>query len=70
MTPNECPKCRSRMERGFLRDSHQHQVRTARWFEGEPEKSFFGGLKTKGKRTYDVTTYRCGRCGYLESYAR
>jgi hypothetical protein len=66
----DCPKCRARMEGGFIQDSFQHQVRTARWIEGEPEKSFFQGIKTKGKRQYAVVTYRCSRCGYLEGYAR
>jgi rubrerythrin len=58
------------MESGFVQDSHEHRIRTARWIEGAPEKSFFNGLKTKGKRQYDVVTYRCSRCGYLEEYAR
>lgn len=58
------------MEPGFIQDSHQHQVKTSRWIEGAPEKSFFGGLKTKGKRQYEITTWRCSRCGFLESYAR
>lgn len=66
----DCPKCRARMEQGFIQDSSKHGVVTARWIEGEPEKSFWTGIKTKGKRQYDVVTYRCSRCGYLEEYAR
>lgn len=66
----DCPKCRARMEAGFIQDASQHQVRTSRWIEGAPEKSFFHGIRTKGKRQYDVVTYRCSRCGYLEEYAR
>ena len=27
------------------------------------------GLKLRGKAKQDVVTYRCKRCGYLESYA-
>ena len=27
------------------------------------------GLKTRDKDKLDITTYRCRRCGYLESYA-
>jgi len=27
------------------------------------------GLKLRGKDKLAITTYRCGRCGYLESYA-
>jgi hypothetical protein len=39
------------------------------WMEGNPEKSFWTGLKTTGRQRYSVMTYRCERCGFLESYA-
>jgi hypothetical protein len=41
----------------------------ANWVAGEPERSMRTGLKLRGKDKLDVITYRCGRCGYLESYA-
>ena len=51
----------------------QGYARTAvpQWVEGEPETSLWmgGGLKLRGKDKLDITTYRCRRCGYLESYA-
>ena len=28
------------------------------------------GLKTKGRESYPVRSYRCEKCGYLEFYAR
>ena len=57
------------MEPGFVVDrSHHSSYRIQRWFEGEPKKSFWTGLKTKGLRQCDVCTFRCTRCGYLESY--
>jgi hypothetical protein len=58
------------MEEGFVQDTSQHEVRVERWIEGQPEKSFWRGVKTKDKRQFDVTTWRCSRCGYLEAYAR
>lgn len=71
MTTNECPKCRGRMEEGFVRDGADGgQERVARWVEGHPEKAFWTGIRLKGKRQLDVATWRCSRCGYLESYAR
>ena len=70
MNTSECPKCRSRMEEGFIQDAGQHGVQTGKWIEGAPEKSFWTGVKTKGKRQFEVHTYRCSRCGYLEAYAR
>ena len=69
MNTSECPKCRSRMEEGFIQDAGQHGIQIPKWIEGTPEKSFWAGVKTKGKRQHEVRTYRCSRCGYLEAYA-
>lgn len=70
MPTHDCPKCRARMEEGFVLDSSRYGIGVSRWVEGTPEKSLWHGMKTKGKRQMDVTTYRCTRCGYLELYAR
>ena len=57
-----CPKCKQDMERGFLS--------TVSWWRGSPQeardtKAFFGPkLRTE---VYEVVTYRCPECGYLES---
>ena len=40
-----------------------------KWVEGEPQYSIWTGLKLRGKERLPVTTYRCSRCGFLESYA-
>jgi hypothetical protein len=45
-------------------------VHTPKWVEGAPEKSFWSGTKTSGKKQVQVSTYRCPACGYLESYAK
>ena len=67
----ECPRCRSSMSEGFVLDRGDHNaLAQQRWIEGEPQKSFWLGLKTKGREAFQVTTYRCDSCGYLESYAR
>ncbi len=66
----ECPKCRSRMERGFTIDHGDYStLKVAEWVEGPPERSFWTGLRTKGREVLPIATYRCERCGYLESYA-
>ena len=65
-----CPKCKSAMEEGFIADfTERGGVKVSNWIEGEPEKSFWRGIKTKGREKLPVTTYRCVRCGYLVSYA-
>jgi len=69
----KCAKCGSAMEAGFILDHTQHSSSGARvetWVEGEPTKSFWGGVKKiKDRQQFTVTSYRCERCGYVESYA-
>jgi predicted nucleic-acid-binding Zn-ribbon protein len=66
----ECPKCRSSMEEGFIKDESYGTTYPSQWVEGAPEKSFWTGLKTRGKDQVVVSTFRCVNCGYLESYAK
>ena len=66
-----CPRCRSAMEEGFVLDhGHMDARKTTQWVEGEPVRSFWaGGIKVKGLRKLPISTWRCTRCGLLESYA-
>ena len=57
------------MEQGFLIDVGYGTKAVPKWAAGQPEKSIWTGLKLRGKEQLDVSTYRCRRCGYLESYA-
>jgi len=57
------------MEAGFVVDEGYGTHTVAKWIGGEPVRSIWTGLKLRGKEKLDVTTYRCRRCGYLESYA-
>jgi hypothetical protein len=67
----DCPKCGSEMEEGFIKDEGYGTVHASKWVEGPPEKSYWtGSMKTRGKQQVQVRSYRCSRCGYLESYAR
>jgi hypothetical protein len=67
--PTGCPKCQGAMEEGFVKDEGYGTVSSSTWIEGAPEKSFWTGTKTAGKKQFDVSVYRCVTCGYLESYA-
>jgi Domain of unknown function (DUF6487) len=65
-----CPKCNAAMEEGFILEKMEGGPPGAdQWVEGAPEYSRWGNLKTKDHKRYQVTTYRCPGCGYLESYA-
>ena len=70
MVSIECPKCRGKMEEGFIKDEGYGTIQASKWVEGLPEKSFWTGTKTRGKNQVQVITYRCPGCGYLESYAK
>jgi hypothetical protein len=58
------------MEPGFVMDrGHANAGSEQEWVEGDLEKSFWLGIRTKGREKFGVRTFRCERCGYLESYA-
>jgi hypothetical protein len=57
------------MEQGFLVDHTYGAVAQSEWASGEPHYSKWTGMHMKGRQLYDVATYRCMRCGVLESFA-
>ena len=64
-----CPKCDTTMEQGFILDRTHGAVLSAEWVGGTPEKSAFAGIRKLRKRPrFLVMSYRCPKCGYLESY--
>ena len=65
-----CPRCQGTMESGFIVDHTHGGFAPPEWVEGSPERSFWVGVKMSGKKRLPVETFRCERCGYLESYAR
>ena len=64
-----CPKCGGRMEQGFTPEAKDHATSVSLWIEGPPEKSFWTGIKTRGRKKLKIESWRCGRCAYLENYA-
>lgn len=65
-----CPKCASEMEEGFIAEQYGgHKIQPSEWVEGAPVKSFWQGTNISDKKQYQVKTFRCARCGFLESYA-
>jgi hypothetical protein len=69
MADPTCPKCRGEMEAGFLVDHTYATSAASEWVEGPVEASFWTGVKLRGRERRRVNTWRCVRCGYLESYA-
>jgi hypothetical protein len=65
-----CSKCNSDMEEGFLLEKGDAGVLSLQtWASGKPVKSWISGINLKDKTIYDVKTFRCIECGYLDSYA-
>ena len=65
-----CLKCSGEMEAGVIADSYTDiaiSMKVQTWIKGIPKKKSavlgFPGIKKT------VLTYRCNKCGFLESYA-
>ena len=65
----QCPKCAGSMVEGFVLDKAHGSVGVSSWVEGMAERSVWTGLKLSGRPQVPIATWRCGRCGFLESYA-
>jgi hypothetical protein len=57
------------MQAGFCGDRSHGAFKVSEWFEGKPEPSLLGFVKTGGREKHEIRTFRCPKCGYLESYA-
>jgi hypothetical protein len=65
-----CPKCQGAMSQGFIMDQNMQSGTTvSTWQEGAPQRSFWTGIKRGPAEQHQTITYRCNRCGFLESYA-
>jgi hypothetical protein len=64
-----CPKCQASMVRGVVLDNTYRWHRVSRWLEGLPKRSIWVGIQLQGKTPIEIVTWRCAKCGFLESYA-
>jgi hypothetical protein len=69
MASGECSKCSAPMVAGFIPDQTYGAVLAPNWYEGEPEKKLFFGVRIAGKTSHPVTAFRCSGCGFIELYA-
>ncbi len=64
MKEPQCPKCNSNMVKGFIGDKEN--------FGQQTRQNWGTGIHSLGvglDNALPITTYRCEKCGYLESYA-
>lgn len=64
-----CSKCGGKMSAGTLIDQTYGGALPEKWQPGEAKTSFWTGLKQDKQAQLQVATWRCDKCGYLESYA-
>lgn len=57
------------MQAGFVLDQAYGHHAQSSWVEGYAEKSFWTGIKLKGRTMIPILTFRCTDCGLLRSYA-
>jgi hypothetical protein len=65
----QCPKCASSMGEGFVVDKFYGGAGVSTWVAGAPRRSMWTGINVAGREQSQIATWRCGRCGFLESYA-
>jgi hypothetical protein len=53
----------------LLEQGHYNRATVSEWMEGEAVETFFGNLRTKGRRRRPIKAFRCTRCGFVEFYA-
>lgn len=68
--PSRCPKCSGEMVQGFTFESEGPKRMVTTWVEGAPERSVLQSAKAPADKRVPVGTFRCSKCGFLESYAR
>jgi hypothetical protein len=66
--PSSCERCGGSMEQGFVLDESYGRRIAAKWVEGVAQY-WLWNLRLGGKRQLEIASYRCRRCGFLESYA-
>lgn len=65
----DCPRCRGRLERGFLPDvGSQGQPAVGTWAQGEEPDKRWWGTTLKDRTRYRVEAWRCRECGRIELY--
>jgi hypothetical protein len=64
-----CSECGGNMKMGYVPDYADKMSLQTFWVEGRMEKGFLGFPKIKNRKQYDISAYRCERCGLLKFYA-
>ena len=68
----DCLRCKRRMTLGYtLASDHYKSTKNIPfWVEGAPQRSWWQSYDIRKRLVVPVVTYRCDKCGLLESYAK
>lgn len=69
MSDRRCSRCGGPQKEGFLLDCSQNVFRVGHWAEGAPAYWILRILKMRGRRKLPMQSWRCTKCGLLETYA-
>lgn len=65
-----CTSCRTPTVLGFIPDfAHNSANRVLIWYDQAPEYGLIGNIKRPVAPGYNISAYRCPKCGKLELYA-
>ena len=57
------------MDVGLMPDRAKGGLEQPTWIKGAADKGFFGKIKEHDRERLAVVTFRCPKCGHLESFA-
>lgn len=63
-----CPECGGKMEEGTVADYRRGSIQPSEWVEGRVQSTFWLG-NLKNEHRFEITAWRCTRCGFLRFYA-
>ena len=69
-TAPECRDCRVAMDAGLMLDRTHGGSEQPMWIKGTADKGIFGLIKERDRERLPVVTFRCPKCGRLESFAQ
>jgi hypothetical protein len=58
------------MQEGLVVDLSYAGILRSMWVEDQVETHVVAGIADNHKRKLKTKTYRCSKCGFLDSYAR
>jgi hypothetical protein len=64
-----CPRCDQPLQGGFVLNNTGKGLSVSEWIEGAPEKNFWTGIKTSGRRRIRMYAWRCPACAEVRFFA-